>query len=191
MKPISTCAALAVLFAAPLAAAQPCESDDDCEEGACVTGACTTPEAAPTGEPPPEPPRAREPVPASGVRYETESYLPLTVAGACTFGAAWIATVVLSSVAVSQEEPKRDVGPTVAAALVPVAGPIILRSEGSEPKDDAVSTTLVVLAAAQGMGLLATFLGLTIESRVEVPVSAAVLPMVTPEGAGVFAVGSF
>lgn len=195
MKLAST-TALAVWLAASSAAAQPCEADADCDEGACVDGAC-----APAPTPSPEP---RAEVDPSGVRVETRSYLPLTVAGACTFGAAWIATIALASAAVATESPsigldgqprERDIGPTVGGAFVPVVGPVVLRAEGAEPRDDTVNAVLVVLMGAQAMGLLATFLGATIESRVELP-AAAVLPTVTqaPDGSlggGLFAVGRF
>jgi hypothetical protein len=187
MKLASTLAA-AVFLASPVAAAQ---SSGDSDDGLCLLGACAgEAEESPTPRP--------EPIPPEG-RYETTTYLPLTVAGACTFGAAWIATIALASASVAAEEPtvgadgqerRRDVGATVAGSFVPVAGPVVLRSTGGEPRDETIDNVLVVLMGVQAIGLLATFLGATIDSRVEIP-ATAVVPTVTPNGAGVVAVGRF
>jgi hypothetical protein len=193
MKAMASLALAATLLATPRAHGQeapPCEDDEDCDEGVCREGVCAL-------ELPPAP--KRETVPPSGMRHETQDYLPLTIAGVATFGAAWIATAALVGASVAQEDPvalpdgttrDKDVGAAVGVSLIPVAGPILLRSEGLGPADDGVDAVLVVLSAVQAMGLMATVLGLTIESRVEVP-HTAIVPTVTPHGAGAVAVGRF
>lgn len=184
LAPILT---LASLLVASVAEAQSSEG-----EGVCLLGACEGGQTEAPAEPRPEP------LPPEG-RYETVSHTPLVIAGAATFGASWIATVVLASASVGLEDPtvgadgvarSRDVGATVGGSLVPVVGPVILRTIGAAPRDETVDDVLVVLMGAQAMGLLATFLGATLDSRVELP-ATAVVPAVTPNGASVVAVGRF
>lgn len=97
--------------------------------------------------------------PTSGV--ETQDYVPFGIAGLVTFGASWIGTIVIAATTESGQK-KRATG----HAAVPVGGPFIMLAERSHVDD--VEGVLIGLGALQGVGLGATLLGFTLESRVVV-----------------------
>jgi hypothetical protein len=116
-------------------------------------------------------------VPAGSV-IETRDYVPVGIAGLATFGASWVATIVLGATTNSGDKKK-----AAGHAIVPVGGPFIMLAEGSHAED--LEGVLAGLGVLQGLGLGAALLGFTLESKVIVDRSGAfVAPVVGPAGIG-------
>lgn len=163
MRPLSLVLAVATLCASSstaLAQTTPSGAEDAAEQ--------PLPEPAPPA-----------PVPVGGVDTEVRNYVWVGIAGLATFGASWIATII---VAAATESP--DKGLAIGHNVVPVAGPFISLAEGSHAED--IQGVLAGLGALQGAGVAAALLGFTLESRIAVGETEAwVTPMVAPGGLGV------
>lgn len=110
---------------------------------------------------------------------ETRDYVPIGIGGLATFGASWIATIVLGATTNSGDK-KLAAG----HAVVPVGGPFIMLAERSHADD--LEGVLAGLGVLQGLGLGAAFLGFTLESKVAVSEDGAyVEPHVLPGGVGI------
>jgi hypothetical protein len=105
----------------------------------------------------------------------TFDYVPLGIAGLATFGATWLGSIV---VALAADSPNK--GRAIGHSVVPVVGPFISIAERSHA--DGIEGLLTGLGVLQGVGVGATLLGFTLESKVEVnrPSTAYVVPMIGP-----------
>jgi hypothetical protein len=140
-------------------------------------------DASPQAKPEPTEPAKKAPKKAAEPSAEepgTRTYLPLAFTGIALFGASWIGTIITAAAA----DPVADRGQAVGHAVVPIAGPFLLFMQGSGPQH--LEGLIIAFGAAQGLGLLGTFLGLTLESKV-VPVAAeaTIRPILAPTFGGV------
>lgn len=182
---LATASTFAGLTFTGSAAAEDCAGDGDCGEGqTCSEGVCQKR----FGQE--EMTERLEVSPELADRYvlETRSYPILFYVGAPLFGAAWIGTAVAAALTAKE-------GKTAAAAgagAVPLAGPVLLHEKDQlEPTGEAL---VIVLGALQGVGLIASFVGLTMESEVLTPigeVGLVVTPMAGRGTGGVMVGGTF
>ncbi len=171
-----------ILLSASSAYADQCRVDADCEAGRCAGGACVDFDKRDR--------QLLEDAQREGVIDDARKYTvaerrywPVVWAGAGVFAASWIGTIV----AVAATE---GGGQPLALAFVPVVGPILMDSADVVP--DGIDGLHVGLAAAQGAGVLAAIVGLTIETKVLEPAGAkdvSFAPVIAPGFAGVC--GSF
>jgi hypothetical protein len=97
---------------------------------------------------------------------EIRSYPEVWIIGAWVFGAAWIGTVVMAGVAVPDEDQNQAIG----HAFIPVGGPFYMIAQEDDSSD--VDPALPAMGAAQGIGLVLTFVGATLERKVRVSTAA-------------------
>jgi hypothetical protein len=90
---------------------------------------------------------------------QTRTYVPLGITGVALFGAGWITTVIVAAAGEVD-----DRGQAVGHGIIPVLGPFLLLSQGSGP--DELEGLVVATGAMQAVGVIAGFLGFTLESKV-------------------------
>jgi hypothetical protein len=90
---------------------------------------------------------------------QTRTYVPLGITGVALFGAGWITTVIVAAAGDVD-----DRGQAVGHGIIPLLGPFLLLSQGSGP--DELEGLVVATGAMQAVGVIAGFLGFTLESKV-------------------------
>jgi hypothetical protein len=130
------------------------------------------------------------------VRYESRPMYGLIIAGAVTFGAAYLMTAgitgYINAIDCSHASPCRTV---YWPLYIPVAGPIVYMGVGDKTAAAIVSPVLVISSLAQLGGLAMLVAGAIVRKKVPVYAEDAprltVAPYFSPSGSGLQALGSF
>ena len=174
LQRLAACLVVTTISASSMAAEPACRADADCPEGrTCNEGVCEAPRREG---------RLRRHVAPHERPQNVESFPEVWITGLAVFAASWAATIIVAAAVVDE-----DKNQAIGHAFVPAAGPVIMG--GADYDLGKAEIAMPPLCAAQTVGLIATFLGLT-TFRVE-PVegdaeTASITPALAPGGAAVY-----